>query len=83
MEDAIPLATAAATENVPVTVLQQAVRRGIINGWTDGGVQYVSRAEVAIYLHHRADVIPSLAEPWASASRAVGARYAGAYARLR
>ncbi len=83
MEDAIPLAEAAAAEHVSVTVLQQAARRGIINGWTDGGVQYVSRAEVAVYLHHRADVIPSLAEPWASASRAVGARYAGAYARLR
>ncbi len=83
MEDAIPLAAAAAAENVPLTVLQQAARRGIINGWTDGGVQYVSRAEVAVYLHHRADVIPSLAEPWASASRVVGARYAGAYARLR
>lgn len=83
MEDAIPLAAAAAAENVPITVLQQAARRGIINGWTDGGVHYVSRAEVAVYLHHRADVIPSLAEPWASASRAVGVRYAGAYARLR
>ncbi|MDQ6832154.1 MAG: hypothetical protein M3008_02045 [Chloroflexota bacterium] len=83
MEDAISLAEAAATEHVPVTVLQQAARRGIINGWTDGGVQYVSRAEVAVYLHHRADVVPSLAEPWASASRAIGERYAGAYARLR
>jgi len=83
MEDAIPLAEAAAAENVPIMVLQQAARRGIINGWTDGGVQYVSRAEVAVYLHHRANVIPALAEPWASASRAVGARYAGAYARLR
>ncbi|MGI8858206.1 MAG: hypothetical protein ACR2JW_20895 [Thermomicrobiales bacterium] len=83
MEDALPLAAAAAEENVPVAVLQQAARRGIINAWTDGGVQYVSRAEVAVYLHHRADVIPTLQEPWASASRAVGARYAGAYARLR
>ncbi|MCA1666440.1 MAG: hypothetical protein LC793_03385 [Thermomicrobia bacterium] len=83
MEDAIPLAAAAVAEDVPVTVLQQAARRGIINGWTDGGVQYVSRAEVAVYLHHRADVVPSLAEPWASASRETSARYAGAYARLR
>ena len=83
MEDAIPLVVAAAAEGVAEAVLQQAARRGIINGWTDGGVQYVSRAEVAIYLHHRADVVPSLAEPWASASREVGTRYAGAYARLR
>lgn len=83
MEDAVPLAEIAAAEDVPVTVLQQAARRGIINGWTDGGVQYVSRAEVAVYLHHRADVIPSLAEPWASASQEIGALYAGAYARLR
>ncbi len=83
MEDAVPLAEIASAEDVPVTVLQQAARRGIINGWTDSGVQYVSRAEVAVYLHHRADVIPSLAEPWASASREIGALYAGAYARLR
>jgi hypothetical protein len=83
MEDAIPLTEAAASEDVPVTVLQQAARRGIINGWIDGGVQYVSRAEVAVYLHHRADVVPSLAEPWASASRAIRERYAGAYIRLR
>jgi hypothetical protein len=83
MEDALPLAAVAAEEGVPVTVLQQAARRGIINAWTDGGVQYVSRAEVAVYLHHRADVVPSLPEPWASASRAVSTQYAGAYARLR
>ena len=83
MEDAIPLAEAAAAEGVPLAVLQQAARRGIINGWTDGGVQYVSRAEVAVYLHHRADIVPSLAEPWASASEEVSTRYAGAYARLR
>jgi hypothetical protein len=83
MEDAIPLAEAAATEDVPIAVLQQAARRGIINGWTEGGVQYVSRAEVAVYLHHRAGVVPSLAEPWASASREIRNRYAGAYARLR
>jgi hypothetical protein len=83
MEDAIPLAEIAASEGVPVTVLQQAARRGIINGWVDGGVQYVSRAEVSVYLHHRADVVPSLAEPWASASRAIRDRYAGAYTRLR
>ena len=83
MEDAVPLAAIAAAEGVPVTVLQQAGRRGIINAWLDGGVQYVSRAEVSVYLHHRADVVPSLPEPWASASRVVGARYAGAYARLR
>ncbi len=83
MEDAVPLAEIAAAEGVPVTVLQQAGRRGIINAWQDAGVQYVSRAEVSVYLHHRADVIPSLPEPWASASRTVGVRYAGAYARLR
>lgn len=83
MEDAIPLAAAATAEGVPQTVLQQAARRGIINGWTDGGVQYVSRAEVAVYLHHRADIVPSLVEPWASASREVGAQNAGAYVRLR
>jgi hypothetical protein len=65
------------------TVLQQAARRGIINAWTDSGVQYVSRAEVAVYLHHRADVIPSLPEPWASASRAIRDRYAGAYTKLK
>lgn len=83
MEDALPLVEAAAEENVPMAALQQAARRGIINAWTEGGVQYVSRAEVAVYLHHRADVIPSLAEPWASASRAIRDRYAGAYAKLR
>jgi hypothetical protein len=66
-----------------VAVLWQAARRGIINAWTDGGVQYVSRAEVAVYLHHRADVIPSLPEPWASASRAIRDRYAGAYTKLK
>lgn len=83
MDDALPLAEAAAREGVPVAALQQAARRGIINAWLEGGVQYVSRAEVAIYLHHRSDVIPSLHEPWASASRAVRERYAGAYAKLR
>lgn len=83
MEDALPLAAAAAQENVPATVLRQAARRGIINAWTDGGVQYVSRAEVAVYLHHRADVIPSLPEPWAAASRAIRDRYAGAYTKLK
>ncbi len=83
MEDAVPLAAIAAAEGVPVMVLQQAARRGIINGWMDGGVQYVSRAEVSVYLHHRADVVPSLQEPWASASQEISARYAGAYARLR
>ncbi|MDQ2787808.1 MAG: hypothetical protein M3Y58_22695 [Chloroflexota bacterium] len=83
MEDAIPLAVAAAAERVPITVLQQAARRGIINAWLDGGVQHVSRAEVAVYLHHRADVIPSLQEPWVSASREVRDRYAGAYIRLK
>lgn len=83
MEDALPLAAAAAQEGVSVAALQQAARRGIINAWLDGGVQYVSRAEVAVYLHHRADVIPSLVEPWSSASRAVRERYAGAYAKLR
>jgi hypothetical protein len=83
MKDAVPLAEMAAAEGVPESVLQQAARRGIINAWTDGGVSYVSRAEVAVYLHHRVDVIPSLTDPWASASRAVAERYAGAYARLR
>jgi len=82
-KDAVPLAAIAAAEGVPITALQQAARRGIINAWLDGGVQYVSRAEVSVYLHHRADVVPSLAEPWASASRAISAQYAGAYARLR
>jgi hypothetical protein len=83
MEDTIPLAEIAAMEGVPIAVLQQAARRGIINAWMEGGVQYVSRAEVAVYLHHRADVVPSLAEPWASASREIRDRYAGAYVRLR
>jgi hypothetical protein len=83
MEDALPLAEAAREEHVPATALQQAARRGIINAWTDSGVQYVSRAEVAVYLHHRADVIPSLPEPWASASRAIRDRYAGAYTKLK
>ncbi len=83
MEDAVPLVAIAAAEGVSVTVLQQAARRGIINAWLDGGVQYVSRAEVSVYLHHRADVVPSLPEPWASASREISARYAGAYAKLR
>jgi hypothetical protein len=83
MDDALPLAAAAAREGVPVAVLQQAARRGIINAWQDNGVQYVSRAEVAVYLHHRADVVPSLPEPWASASRAVRERYAGAYMKLK
>ena len=83
MEDAIPLVDAAAQEGVPITVLQQAARRGIINAWTDGGVQYVSRAEVGVYLHHRGDVVPSLAEPWLSASAVIRERYTGAYVRLR
>jgi hypothetical protein len=83
MDDALPLSEAAAREGVPIAVLQQAARRGIINAWQDDGVQYVSRAEVAVYLHHRADVIPSLPEPWASASREVRERYAGAYVKLK
>ncbi len=83
MDDALPLADAAVQEGVPTTVLRQAAKRGIINAWLDDGVQYVSRAEVSIYLHHRGDVIPTLQEPWASASREVSARYAGAYTRLR
>lgn len=83
MEDAIPLADAATAEDVPISVLQQAAKRGIINAWRDGGVVYVSRAEVAVYLHHRADVVPSLPAPWAAASRAVRDRYAGAYTKLK
>lgn len=83
MDDALPLEEAAAQEGVPVTVLQHAARRGIINAWREGGVQFVSRAEVAVYLHHRADVVPSLPEPWASASRETRDRYAGAYAKLK
>ena len=83
MEDAISLAEAAAQEGVPVTVLQQAARRGLINAWTEAGTHYVSQAEVAVYLRHRPDVVPSLDEPWASASREVRERYAGAYVRLR
>ncbi len=83
MDDALPLADAAAQEGVPTTVLRQAAKRGIINAWTDGGVQYVSRAEVSIYLHHRGDVIPTLQEPWASASQTIVDLYGGAYARLR
>lgn len=83
MEDAIPLVDAATAESVPVSVLLQAAKRGIINAWRDGGIDYVSRAEVAVYLHHRADVVPSLPAPWASASRAVRDRYTGAYMKLK
>ena len=46
---ALPLVEAATREGVPATVLQQAARRGIINAWRDNGVQYVSRAEVAVF----------------------------------
>jgi hypothetical protein len=81
--DAVPVAEIAAAAGVPVAVLRQAAKRGLINAWTQGGVEYVSRAEAAVYLQHRPDVVPTLPEPWATASRAVRERYAGAYIKLR
>ena len=77
------MADVAATAGVPVAVLRQAARRGLINAWTRDGVEYVSRSEAAVYLQHRPDIVPTLPEPWATASRAVRERYTGAYVRLR
>jgi hypothetical protein len=73
----------AAAAGVPVAVLRQAAKRGLINAWTRDGIEYVSRAEATVYLSHRPDIVPTLPEPWASASQAVRERYAGAYVRLR
>ncbi len=81
--DDAPISEVAAEAGVPVAALQQAAKRGLINAWTVGGVQYVSRAEAMVYAHHRPDVSPTLPEPWAAASRMVRERYAGAYVRLR
>ena len=81
--DGVPIAEAAAAAGVPVATLQQAAKRGLINAWTVGGVQYLSRAEAMVYARHRPDVTPALPEPWAGASKAIRERYAGAYIRLR
>jgi hypothetical protein len=81
--DEAPMAEVAGAAGVPVAVLRQAAKRGLINAWTRDGVEYVSRAEAAVYLQHRPDVVPTLPEPWATASHAVRARYAGAYIKLR
>ena len=81
--DELPMAEVAAATGVPVAVLRQAAKRGLINAWTLNGVEYVSRAEAAVYLQHRPDIVPTLLEPWATASRAVRERYAGAYIKLR
>jgi hypothetical protein len=81
--DEAQIADVAAAAGVPVAVLRQAAKRGLINAWARDGVEYVSRAEAAIYLHHRPDIVPTLPEPWATASRTVLERYAGAYVRLR
>jgi hypothetical protein len=81
--DEAEIADLAAAAGVPVAVLRQAAKRGLINAWTRDGVEYVSRTEAAVYLSHRPDIVPTLPEPWAAASRAVRERYTGAYVRLR
>jgi hypothetical protein len=81
--DEAPMAEVAAAAGMAVSVLRQAAKRGLINVWTRDGVEYVSPAEAVIYLQHRPDIVPTLPEPWATASRAVRERYAGAYIKLR
>jgi hypothetical protein len=81
--DEAPLLDVAAAASVPVAVLRQAAKRGLINAWTRDGIEYVSPAEATVYLQHRPDIIPLLSEPWATASQVIRDRYAGAYWRLR